>query len=71
MKQYAFSVIAIRRLMRETVIGVIDEETARAYVKDFKVAARPLLGKPWALLTDLTQWKTSKPEVVVRKGTLF
>lgn len=38
-------------------------ETAEGYHKDFKEEVAPLLGKPWAKLVDLSNWKTSRDEV--------
>jgi len=38
-------------------------DTARSYMEEFKNEVTPLLGKPWAKLIDLTNWRTSYPEV--------
>jgi hypothetical protein len=38
-------------------------ETAERYHEDFKDEMKALLGRPWAKLVDLTNWKTSYEEV--------
>jgi len=46
------------------VHGIWKAQTARDYHSDFKEAVAPLLGKPWPSFIDLSNWKTSYPEVV-------
>ena len=45
------------------VYGQWRAETAERYHTDFKENMKPLLGKPWAKVVDLTNWKTSRNEV--------
>lgn len=61
---YELKVHPARKLIEEKIVGMWDVPMAHQYIKDFKDRARPLLGAPWALLTDLTDWKTSIPEIV-------
>lgn len=68
MKNYEFIVLSGRRVLKETIIGLFTKEIAESYASDFKQAARPLSGRPWALLTNLDEWKTSEQEVVAVVG---
>ena len=45
------------------VFGRWHAETAERYHSDFKEEMQSLLGKPWAKLVDLSNWKTSRDEV--------
>ncbi len=45
------------------IFGQWKAETAKSYHEDFKQEMAPLLGKPWAKIVDLTNWKVSREEV--------
>jgi hypothetical protein len=61
---YSLEILPGRRVLSEQIRGLWRAETAHRYVADFREAVRPLLGAPWALLTDLSRWATSPPEIV-------
>lgn len=46
------------------IYGIWKQETAEAYHEEFLEAAKPLLEGKWAKLTNLTNWKSSYPEIV-------
>ncbi len=48
----------------EKIFGIWRPETAQAYTEDFKEEVKPLIDKPWSKLINLTNWKTSHPEVI-------
>ncbi len=62
--EYSFDVDKKNRVIYAKVFGIWKAETAAAYHADFKAEAQPIIGKPWAKLIDLTNWKTSYPEVI-------
>ncbi len=45
------------------IYGQWTAETAENYHRDFREELEPLLGRPWAKMVDLTNWKTSRDEV--------
>jgi hypothetical protein len=45
------------------VYGQWTAETAQRYHDDFKKEVQPLLGRPWAKIIDVSNWKTSRNEV--------
>ncbi|RKX20608.1 MAG: hypothetical protein DRP51_05475 [Candidatus Zixiibacteriota bacterium] len=53
-----------RNLMVAKIYGIWKKETAEAYHEEYKKTAEPFLGKRWAKLTNLTNWKSSYPEIV-------
>jgi hypothetical protein len=57
-----------RRLIREKIYGIWKEETAILYHEEYKRVAEPLVKGKWAKLVDLSNWKSSYPEVVDRIG---
>lgn len=62
--EYTFDVDTKNRVIYAKVFGIWKAEIARGYHEDFKVEVQPILGKPWAKLIDLTNWRTSYPEVI-------
>ena len=62
--EYSFDVDMENRVIYEKIYGVWRESTAKSYFDDFKKEVTPLLDKPWAKLIDLSNWKTSSPEVI-------
>ncbi len=62
--EYSFDVDVKSRVIHVKVFGIWKAETARGYARDFQSEVQPLLGKPWAKLVDLSNWKTSYPEVI-------
>ena len=61
--QYAIDVDEENAVVRIVVHGRWRADTAKQYREDFMTDMVPLLGKPWAKLVDLTNWKTSREEV--------
>lgn len=53
-----------RRLMIEKIYGTWKRETAESYHRDFVEVAEPLVGRKWAKIINLTNWKSSYPEMV-------
>jgi hypothetical protein len=66
--EYTFDVDAKRSIIFEKIFGIWKLSTAERYHEDFQDEVRPLLKKPWAKLVDLSNWRTSYPEVVKRIG---
>ena len=62
--EYSFDVDEENAVIYAKVFGIWKADTARGYHEDFKVEVAPILGKPWAKVIDLTNWKTSFPEVI-------
>lgn len=62
--EYSFDVDIENRIIYEKIYGVWRENTAKSYFEDFKKEVSPLLDLPWAKLIDLSNWKTSSPEVI-------
>ncbi|HVP06467.1 MAG TPA: hypothetical protein VMS71_01395 [Candidatus Acidoferrum sp.] len=62
--EYSFDLDKKNRVIYAKVFGIWKRETAAAYHADFKAEVQPIIGKPWAKLIDLTNWKTSYPEVI-------
>ena len=66
--EYSFDVDVENAIIYEKIFGIWKLSTAESYYEDFKEEVQPLLGKPWAKLVDLTNWKTSYPEVIKKIG---
>ena len=62
--EFSFDVDTEKRVIYEKIYGVWRKETADTYHQEFEAAVQPLLGKPWAKVVDLINWKTSYPEMV-------
>jgi len=62
--EFSFDVDEENRIIYEKIYGLWKAPTAEAYHEAFVKAVQPLVGKPWAKLVDLTNWKTSYPQVV-------
>ncbi len=61
---YTLDVDTDRRLMIEKIYGTWKRETAESYHRDFMDTVKPLLGGKWAKTINLTNWKSSYPEMV-------
>lgn len=53
-----------RSLISAKIYGTWKKETAQEYHDEFKKVAEPLLGKKWARVINLSNWKVSYPEIV-------
>jgi hypothetical protein len=53
-----------RRLIIEKIYGTWKKETADEYHEEFVKVAQPLTGSKWAKVINLTNWKSSYPEMV-------
>lgn len=61
---YSFDVDLEGAVIYEKIHGVWQSKTAESYHHDFMAEVQPLIERPWAKLVDLTNWKTSYPEVI-------
>ncbi|MCK5125886.1 MAG: hypothetical protein KAR42_06490 [candidate division Zixibacteria bacterium] len=52
-----------RRLMNVKIYGIWKRETARSYHDEFREVAQPLVGKEWAKIINLSNWRPSYPEM--------
>lgn len=52
-----------RRVIIEKIYGTWKKETAHEYHRDFMTEAEPLTKGKWAKLINLSNWKTSYPEI--------
>jgi len=55
---------ADRRLVTAKIYGIWKAETARDYHNEYVEVSKPLMGKEWAKLTILTNWRSSYPEII-------
>jgi hypothetical protein len=53
-----------RKLIVAKVYGIWKKETAVAYHEEYMKTVQPFLGDKWAKLTNLTNWKSSYPEII-------
>ena len=53
-----------RRVVISKIYGVWKKETAEEYHSEYKKVAEPLIGKEWAKIVNLSNWKSSYPEMV-------
>jgi len=53
-----------RRLIRSKIYGIWKRETAIEYHTEFKKVVEPLLKEKWAKIVNLSNWKTSYPEMI-------
>jgi hypothetical protein len=61
--EFSFRVDADNSIIYAKIHGMWKAETAKSYHEEFKAEVSPLIGNPWAKLVDLTNWRTSYPEV--------
>ncbi len=61
--EYTIDVDEDNSVIYVKVYGQWKAETAQRYHDDFKEEMKPLLGKPWAKVVDVSNWKTSRNEV--------
>jgi len=61
---YNIEVDIDRKLITSKIYGMWKRETAIAYAEESKEAVKPLLGGKWARLINLSNWKSSYPEIV-------
>lgn len=61
---YNIDIDSDRKIVIAKIYGIWKEETARQYRKDCMEAVKPLLGSKWARLTNLSNWKSSYPEII-------
>ena len=53
-----------RKLMVAKIYGIWKKETAEAYLEEYMKTAEPFVGDKWARLTNLSNWKSSYPEII-------
>lgn len=53
-----------RKLVIEKIYGTWKKETAQEYHDDFLKSVTPLIGQKWAKIINLTNWKSSYPEMI-------
>ncbi|MBD3258874.1 hypothetical protein GF377_10605 [candidate division GN15 bacterium] len=61
--EYTIDVDEDHSVVRVKIYGQWRRETAESYHQDFREEMEPLLGRPWAKMVDLSNWKTSRDEV--------
>ncbi len=61
--EYGIDVDEPEAVIRITVHGQWQADTANQYHDDFVEEMAPLMGRPWAKIADLSAWKTSRNEV--------
>lgn len=61
---YNIDVDTERKIAVSKIYGIWKAELAREYHDEYKKTVNPLLGGGWARLTNLTNWKSSYPEIV-------
>ena len=66
--EYSFDVDTERALIVEKIFGIWKMSTAERYHRDFMEEVKPLIERPWAKLVDLSNWRTSYPDVVRKIG---
>ena len=66
--EYTIDVDEDNAIVYVKVYGQWKASTAEQYHADFKEEMVPLLGRPWAKIVDLTNWKTSRNEVTTVVG---
>jgi hypothetical protein len=66
--EFSFRVDTDNAIIYAKIHGLWKADTARSYHEDFKAEVQPLLGKPWAKLIDLSNWRTSYPDVIAIIG---
>jgi uncharacterized protein (UPF0218 family) len=57
-----------RRVVFSKIYGIWKKETAEQYRVEYAKVAEPLLKEKWAKLINLTNWKTSYPEMIAVIG---
>ncbi|MFZ1683960.1 MAG: hypothetical protein WAU88_07480 [Candidatus Zixiibacteriota bacterium] len=62
--EYSFEVDEKNAIIYAKVFGIWKADTARSYHDDFKTEVEPIVKQPWAKLVDLSNWRTSYPEVI-------
>lgn len=66
--EYSFDVDEKNAVIYAKVHGIWKRQTAINYHEDFKEEVAPLIERPWAKLVDLTNWRTSFPDVIAVIG---
>ncbi len=66
--EYSFDVDVEKAVIYEKIHGIWKLETALRYNTDFQQEVQPLIVKPWAKLVNLSNWRTSYPQVVAKIG---
>ena len=61
--EYTIDVDEENAIVYVKVYGRWRADTAENYHRDFKEEMKPLLGRPWAKIVDVSSWKTSRDEV--------
>jgi len=57
-----------RRIVFAKIYGIWKKETAEEYHEEFRKVAEPLLKDKWAKLINLTNWRSSYPEMIAVIG---
>jgi len=62
--EYSFDVDKANAVIYEKIHGIWKAETASKYHEDFKEEVKPLVESQWVKVVDLSNWRTSYPEVI-------
>jgi len=57
-----------RKIVLSKIYGIWRKETAEQYREEFAKVVQPLLKEKWAKLINLTNWKTSYPDMIEEIG---
>ena len=61
--QFNIDVDEPNQLVYVKIYGIWREDSAYSYLEEFKKEVAAIIGKPWARLVDLSNWKTASDEV--------
>lgn len=53
-----------RKVIYEKIYGTWKKDTAEAYHEEFLKVAGPVVGQRWAKVVNLTNWKSSYPDII-------
>lgn len=53
-----------RKVVYEKIYGTWKKDTAEAYHEEFMKVTGPVVGQRWAKVVNLTNWKSSYPDII-------
>jgi len=62
--EYTIDVDEENAVVRSKIYGLWTAEIAERYLQDYAEEVKPIIGKPWAKIVDLSNWKTSWEKVI-------
>lgn len=61
---YNIEIDSDRKIVIAKIYGIWKLETAEEYHEEYRELVKPLLKSKWAKLTNLSNWKSSYPEII-------